>query len=140
VFYLFIIIRDEDVARFLADENIEPSTVELLRQLGHDVLDVKEDGWYGLTDEEVFDLAKRTDGILLSLNWRDFGDQERFPAAETAGIIVIRVRPSVAAEVNPRLRALIISTRPEVFRGKLTVVYRRGWRIGARGRATQRRP
>lgn len=121
--------------KILTDENVNPSTVAMLRALGHDVADIKESGLNGLSDEEVFKLALDSGRVLFTLNRHDFQDQVRFPASQSAGIIVSRVRPNVAEMVNPRLRALLISTKPEAFRGKLTYLYLRGWRIGARGRS-----
>ncbi len=118
----------------LTDENVNPSTVELLRQLGHDVLDIKERGAFGLPDPGVFALAKASGRLLFSLNYRDFEDQLQYPAHECGGIIVSRVRPNVAELINPRLKGLLISTKEEALRGKLTIIYRRSWRIGARGK------
>lgn len=117
----------------LTDENVPNGTVELLRQLGHDVLDIKEQRLYGLPDAQVFQLAVETRRLLLLLNYRDFEDQVRYPASHTGGVIVSRIRPNVAERINPRLKALLISTKREALHGKLTILYHRGWRIGARG-------
>jgi predicted nuclease of predicted toxin-antitoxin system len=125
--------------KILTDENVPPSIIEMLRQLGHDVLDIKESGQIGLPDQAVFEMAKETDRLLVTLNRHDFEDQERFPATACAGIIVSHIRPNVAELVSPRLRALLISTKPEKLHGKLTILYRRGWRIGARGRSSRRK-
>src|SRR5437764_8396599 len=114
--------------KILTDENVAPSTVEMLRQLGHDVLDIKESGQLGLPHNAVYEKARETDRLLFTLNRHDFEDQDQFPAAACAGIIVSRIRPNVPESVNPRLKALLISTRPERLHGKLTILYRRGWR------------
>lgn len=45
--------------RFLADENIFPSTLQLIRTKGHDVLDIKEANFNEITDAEVIQLAKK---------------------------------------------------------------------------------
>ena len=39
--------------KILTDENISPKVVSALRSLGLDVLDVKEQRWYGKEDEEL---------------------------------------------------------------------------------------
>lgn len=125
--------------RFLTDENVNPSTVELLRSLGHDVYDIKEERQFGMHDDDVFTLTKSTDRLLVTLNYHDFWDQARYPASECAGIIASRIHPHVADLVNARLKSLLISTKPEVLRGKLTLLYRRGWRIGSRGKISRLR-
>jgi predicted nuclease of predicted toxin-antitoxin system len=54
--------------RFLADENIFPSTLQLIRSKGHDVLDIKEANFNGITDAEVIELARKEDRVLLTLD------------------------------------------------------------------------
>lgn len=54
--------------RFLADENIFPSSLQLIRTKGHDVLDIKEANFNGITDAEVIQLARKEDRILLTLD------------------------------------------------------------------------
>ncbi len=43
--------------KILTDENISPKVVKCLRDLGHDVLDIKEKQWYGRNDEEIINTA-----------------------------------------------------------------------------------
>ncbi|MFW6151510.1 MAG: DUF5615 family PIN-like protein [Verrucomicrobiota bacterium] len=40
--------------RLLADENIQPATVELLRSIGNDVQCIREEGLSSISDAEVF--------------------------------------------------------------------------------------
>lgn len=135
MFFILLIASGSNLVKILTDENVDPVTAQLLRQLGHDVLDIKESGKSSVSDDAVFALAKETGRVLFTLNRHDFEDQSRFPATECPGIIVSRIRPNVAGLVNPRLKALLISTKPESLQGKLTILYRRGWRLGARGKS-----
>ena len=43
--------------KILTDENISPKVVRFLRDVGFDVLDVKEQHWYGQDDEVLLDIA-----------------------------------------------------------------------------------
>jgi predicted nuclease of predicted toxin-antitoxin system len=43
--------------RFLTDENISPKVVTFLRTHGLDVLDTKEQGWQGKSDDELLKIA-----------------------------------------------------------------------------------
>lgn len=62
------------MARFYADENFPQPVVELLRDLGHDVLTVIEVGQAGqaISDEAVLNFATSSKRAVLTLNRRDF--------------------------------------------------------------------
>lgn len=52
--------------KFLADENISPIVVTELRKSGHDVLDLKEKGLRGLSDNEIGKLAVKEIRTILT--------------------------------------------------------------------------
>lgn len=62
--------------RFLADENIAPTVVFALRNAGHDVIDVKEQGWYGKPDKDLIAYTLREKRIIITHD-KDFMDQEK---------------------------------------------------------------
>lgn len=62
--------------RFLADENIANSIVELLRSCGHDVCDMKEQEWFGKPDAFLVSRAKKEKRIILTHD-KDFIYQEK---------------------------------------------------------------
>ncbi|MHB1420851.1 MAG: DUF5615 family PIN-like protein [Bacillota bacterium] len=64
--------------RFLADENIFPSTLQLIRSKDHDVLDIKEANFDGITDAEVIQLAIKEDRVLFSIDMH-FTTYSSFP-------------------------------------------------------------
>jgi predicted nuclease of predicted toxin-antitoxin system len=76
----------------LADENIEPSLVAWLRREGYEVISVRESA-RGATDEEVLQMAGRTDAILLTAD-KDFGELVFRQGRVAAGIILLRFRVS----------------------------------------------
>ena len=52
--------------------NISPKVVRFLRNVGLDVLDVKEQHWYGQNDEVLLDIAYRDQRFVLT-HHSDFG-------------------------------------------------------------------
>lgn len=78
--------------KFLIDNAVSPRVAEGLRQVGHDATHVRDYGQHSATDEQIFDLARREDRVLVSAD-TDFGALER-------GSIVI------LEELRIRLRSL----------------------------------
>jgi len=76
--------------RFLTDENVYPPIVQALRGLGHDVFDIKKEELTGIPDEDVYDLAKSQDRVLVSMD-KDFTNIILYPAGDMAGIIVLKL-------------------------------------------------
>ena len=77
-------------ARWLTDENIGSDVVAHLRGRGLDVLDVREQGWYGRSDEELLEEAHRQGRVVLTHDG-DFGTLALLGGRAAVGII--RVRP-----------------------------------------------
>ncbi len=80
------------MARLYADENFPYQVVELLRQLGHDVVTTldSEQAGRSVPDDEVLIFASRQDRALLTLNRWDFVALHG-SSADHAGIIVCSV-------------------------------------------------
>lgn len=54
--------------RFLADENLSPQTVKLLRELGFDAKGANEVELKGCEDQEVVEFAERENRIIITLD------------------------------------------------------------------------
>ncbi len=65
--------------KFLADENIANDVVLALRNAGHDVFDVKEQGLYGTSDQQLIQLAFEQRCIILTHD-KDFQYQRKVSA------------------------------------------------------------
>ncbi|MHB1418270.1 MAG: DUF5615 family PIN-like protein, partial [Bacillota bacterium] len=111
----------------LADENIFPSTLQLIRSKGHDVLDIKEANFYGITDAEVIQLARKEDRVLLTLDMH-FTNIFLFPPSQTPGIIVVRIKPAIPAKVDVIVALFLEQLKPEEVRGALSIISERGTR------------
>jgi len=75
--------------KILADENLHPEVVAYLRQLGHDVKDVREAGLAGSLDEEILSFA-HAEGRLVLTHDSDFGTIVFTQLADFLGIIYLR--------------------------------------------------
>ncbi len=114
--------------QFVVDENVSGGLAEPLRASGHIVLSVAEDATCGLSDEEVFLLARRSSAILITRD-HHFANPVRFPAQKTGGIIYIR-QGNLRAEEEIALVQQLLADRDEKWvAGKLIVLSREGVRI-----------
>ena len=59
--------------KILADENISPKVVAYLRSLGLDILDVKEQQWFGKPDADLLHIAFTEQRFVLTHD-SDFGE------------------------------------------------------------------
>ncbi len=82
--------------RILADENVSPQVVAFLRNHGIDVLDTKERGWQGKTDDELLETAYQEDRWVLTHD-SDFGTLAIHEDKPYSGIIFLRIR-----DLSPR--------------------------------------
>jgi predicted nuclease of predicted toxin-antitoxin system len=83
------------MTRFYADENFPLPVVEFLRDLGHDVLTVREAGKanLGISDELVLAFAVEMDRVVLTGNRQDYMKLHRLQPNH-AGIVVCTEDPN----------------------------------------------
>ncbi|MBI5789557.1 MAG: DUF5615 family PIN-like protein [Candidatus Schekmanbacteria bacterium] len=91
--------------KFLTDENISTFTVSFLRNLGHDVKDIKEQNLHGIDDTEVLALAQADKRILITLD-KGLGKLVHLPPQKHAGIVLLRISPTIDVKINQRLAVL----------------------------------
>jgi predicted nuclease of predicted toxin-antitoxin system len=105
--------------RFLVDASMPRSAAQLLRQLGHDVEDVRDIGMRSASDDVIAAHAKRNQQALITRDF-DFADIRNYPPADYAGIVVLQLPEDATA---PQVVALL-----EKF------VRREDWLSGISGR------
>ncbi len=106
---------------FLADANIFAPMVHGLRQMGHDVYDIKEQGLGTLPDSEIFSLAQDTKRILVTMD-KDFTNILLYPPGEHEGIIVARLsRLKIESGTATFLNA-IKSLGEDEIRGNIVII------------------
>src|SRR5438046_1812847 len=74
--------------RFLIDASLPRSTAELIRQRGHDALDVRDLGPSLAADRQIADYARAHDLVLISGDF-DFADIRAYSPQNYEGIVVI---------------------------------------------------
>jgi predicted nuclease of predicted toxin-antitoxin system len=110
--------------RFLADHCISNSIVQTLREVGHEVLRLRDVLPVDSPDRVVIAKAQEIDAILISLNG-DFADIVTYPPKKYKGIVALQMRNH--AEILEHLMARFaeyLRTQPtmEHYRAKLLVV------------------
>jgi predicted nuclease of predicted toxin-antitoxin system len=80
-------IRRRAKPRFYADENFPTSAIKLLRQLGANVLTVRDARRHGQPDENHLAEALRLGRILITCD-HDYLDHRRFPLIHCPAVIV----------------------------------------------------
>lgn len=108
--------------RFLADENIPFRSVALLREHGHDVVWIAEEG-RGASDKEVLQHSVAESRVLLTFN-RDFGELVyRLQMPVPPGIVYLRFIPESPTETSEIVENALC--QPGLFlKGHFTVLHR----------------
>jgi predicted nuclease of predicted toxin-antitoxin system len=108
------------MVRFYADEQFPYRIVEVLRELGHDILTVQAADNRGLSDEEVLAFAIQENRAILTFNRRHFIRLHN-QQPNHAGIIVCKDDPDREG-IALRIKAAIASI--ETLNGMLIRVNR----------------
>jgi predicted nuclease of predicted toxin-antitoxin system len=110
--------------RLLADHCISREIIDAIREMGHDVVRLKDVLAPDSPDAVVIAKAKEIDSVLISLNG-DFADIITYPPEAYEGIITLQVRnhPEIIPQLIGRLR-LYLTSHPDraFYRGKLLIV------------------
>jgi predicted nuclease of predicted toxin-antitoxin system len=109
--------------RFLVDEDLPRSADSLLRKFGHDCFDARDVGLRGAKDPVVAAWAKsKGTGILTGDT--DFLDVRKYPPADYAGIVVLRIPSWATATFILRMIESFLTREDLVAQvpGKLAIV------------------
>lgn len=87
--------------RFLLDQNLRVQTKRFLQQLGHDVIDTRDLELERATDQEIMDVARSQNRIVITYN-SDFADIRDFPPGSHPGVIRLRIHPQTDEMLHPR--------------------------------------
>jgi predicted nuclease of predicted toxin-antitoxin system len=112
-------------AKFYADENVELVVVEILRDLGFDVLTASEAGLVHRDDADHFALAHREGRILLTYD-RDFLNDRGFPPHRCSGVVVLDIQPLTRQVLEESIYLLKVIVRPyrELWKGSKILIVR----------------
>lgn len=113
---------------FLTDENIFPRVVEFLRSHNFDVKDIRGELLVGISDEEIANLAKKEQRILLTFD-KHFGNILQYPPELYFGIIRFRIHPPVLNLVIKSVERFLNEFDLSKIRGKLIILEYDGYRV-----------
>ena len=102
--------------------------MRFLRQLGHDVLDVRESGMAGTTDRQVSARALSEGRILVTMDL-DFANILQYPPADYTGILVLRVPHPTRLHAVNTLRDFLSVLTEEDIKNALVIVEPGAYRI-----------
>ena len=113
---------------FIADANVFVPMIDGLRDMGHDVFDVKEKGLENLSDPEIFLLAQKERRILVTMD-KDFSNILLYPPGEHQGIIVVKLYRLKVADATRLFVGAMNDIKPEDITGNLVIIDRSKTRI-----------
>ena len=112
--------------KFLADENVEKSIVDWLREEDHKVNYIAEKA-PSITDKQVIKMAREGSMILLT-NDKDFGELVYRQGKVPSGVLLVRARDQTSQH-KVKLIDHVLNKAKEKLRNNFVVVNESGIRI-----------
>lgn len=106
--------------RLKLDENLPGIVTALLRDYGHDVATVADEGFGGSVDAVVAQAAANEGRMIVTLD-RRFADIRRYPPGQHPGMLILQVRDQRPLLVETTLRALLEQHHLEDLAGCIVV-------------------
>lgn len=106
---------------FKIDENLHEDAAALLRQHGHNAVTVYDQGLQGHVDGDIAAVCQVEGRALISLDL-DFADIRKYPPADYAGIIVLRLANQGRPQVLHVLGRIVPLFNTEPLVGHLWIV------------------
>jgi len=108
--------------KFVIDEDMPRSTGRILKQQGYDVRDIRDYGFRGAEDEEIYEFAQREKAVILTGD-RGFGNILRFPLGKHFGIVVAHFPNEMPPmEINHHLIERFEDLSEDDFKGNLIII------------------
>jgi predicted nuclease of predicted toxin-antitoxin system len=115
-------------ARLKLDENLPSEIAGLMNRHGCDALTVGNQGWRGMTDDELWRRVQGERRWLVTAD-KEFADLRRYPPGSHAGLILLRSSDESRADYL-RLAAVVLDrVKLDELARAVVVVTRRSVRI-----------
>jgi len=101
----------------LVDENIPIITVEALRLMGHDVLDLRGTEQQGIPDYVIWQLAQKEKRLLITTD-KGFA---QYRHSSHYGVLIVRIRQPSGQKVHMRVMHAINQFESEEWSGLLVI-------------------
>ena len=116
--------------KFVIDEDMPRSTGTILKEHGYDIKDVRDYGFRGAEDEEIYEFAQREKAVILTGD-RDFGNILRFPLGNHFGIVIAHFpNEMLTVEINRQLLERFKDLSEGDFKRNLIII--EPWKIRIR--------
>lgn len=109
--------------KFLVDEDLPRSTSNLLKQYGHEAIDVRDIGLRGAKDRRIIAYAQEK-GLCLITGDFDFSDVRNYPPSKYPGLVILEIHKEAAASFILSLLEGFLKQENLISRlpGKLAIV------------------
>ncbi len=107
--------------KFKIDENLPIEVAQLLRDAGHDVYSVHEQGLVGAKDQVIARVCQNEHRALVTLDTH-FADIRSYPPGEFPGLIVMRLARQDKPHVLQVMSRVLKLLTTEALEGKLWIV------------------
>ncbi len=107
--------------KFLIDENVAGSVVQLLQNREHDVQVVQQIGLTGADDDVLIQLALN-EGRVIVTHDKDFGAILRYPLKQHGGVVLLRLRRPTPKNAAQALERVLATVSEEQIMGRVVVV------------------
>src|SRR5208337_1042488 len=98
------------------------STAKVLREKSYEVLDVRDCGLKGKSDDEVFKFAQNQKAVILTGDL-GFGNILHFPVGSHSGIVVAHYDNEIStSELNNQIMNALDTLTEEDFKGNLVIL------------------
>ena len=118
--------------RIFVDENIPLMTVYALREIGHDVADIRGTPDEGMADDDLWERVQKGQGLLITT---DKGFAFRRDTRHH-GILIVRLRKPTRRKIHERVMRAMAQFGPEQWPGLLVAMrdtVQSVWRARQRG-------
>lgn len=108
--------------KFVIDEDIPRSTARVLKARGFEVLDVRDCGLRGKSDDEVFEFAQKEKAVILTGDM-GFGNLLHFPVGSHSGIVIAHFPNEISSsESNNQIVKAFNNLTEADFNGNLIII------------------
>lgn len=114
--------------KFLVDMGVSMTTVSALRERGHDVSHLREQGLMRMEDPDIVRKARSEKRIVVTFDL-DFGEIMASSGSAMPSVILFRTRNQTPGSVTPRLLRVIEDCEAALLAGVFITVEESGYRV-----------
>jgi predicted nuclease of predicted toxin-antitoxin system len=111
-----------------ANENLFEPIIDYLKNLGQDVLSIRDSGLSGISDEEVYRRACKEKRVIITMD-KDFSRMFRFPPEKCGGIVVVKIYKRTVDDTLSIFKKFYTSIKEKDILGNLVIITAEGVRI-----------